>query len=95
MSVTAPVVHLNGTSRQQLVDDYTEAASYARSLLEKLGDTSPNMRDYYPIGKEAYDKAFAEHSARVNRVRGVLEELEQLLEAVVTQGVAVGPVRVS
>ena len=49
-----------------------------RAALVELADFAPNGRDYYPQGSDATAQAGREHQARVDRVRSVLAEIEEL-----------------
>ena len=48
-----PTIHLNGTSRQSLLDAATEARSAVDEAEIKLREVWPNGRDYYPQGQDA------------------------------------------
>jgi len=77
-----PLVHLNGTSRASLLEQYDQArraVSGARRVVEAV---SPNLRDYYPLpdGEAAYKRALAEHLSRVERLVAVAEELGAICE---------------
>ena len=77
-----PTIHLNGSGRAALLEQYTQAANAARALLEALSAASPNGRDYYPQGAAALSQASREHVARIERVSEVLCEIGELMEAV-------------
>lgn len=77
-----PTIHLNGTSRDRLFEGIADAAGALRAALRAMDDASPNARDYYPQGPEAYGEAAKEHAARVERIRSVLSELETIAEAI-------------
>lgn len=80
--MTVPTVHLNGTSRQALLDGYQAAYEAVREAYATLQGTYPNGRDYYPQGPLAIAGAMAEHEARLAKLRTVQEELDQLIQAV-------------
>lgn len=75
-----PTVHLNGTSKQSLLDDLEEAHWKLREAIEALAKIGPNARDYYPQGVDAYSTARAEHGARLQKLIDVRIELEQIAE---------------
>lgn len=77
-----PTIHTNGTSRDDLVDQQTTAGSALRRALECMQAAAPNGRDFYPQGDGALKLAQAEHGARIERVRSVLREVEQIAEAI-------------
>ena len=68
-----PTIHLNGTSRETLVDGYTDAMESIRLALVDLEQCAPNGRDYYIDGnlKGAAD----EHAKRIVKLNEVRQEL--------------------
>jgi hypothetical protein len=77
-----PTVHLNGTSRQELVKLQLDAISKLRQAIEVLGLAAPNGRDFYVQGPDAMRYAVAEHAQRTARVQSVIDELYEIAEAV-------------
>lgn len=82
MTIRLPSIHLNGTSKQALLEGYLEAASAVFSAAEALSEAAPNARDYYPQGDNAFKQAQEEHNARLAKLNSVLVELQQLAEHV-------------
>lgn len=76
-----PVVHLNGTSREALVEQRTDVARKLREALEAMCQACPNGRDYYP-DPGRLQKAQVQHERRVGIVRGLLEEVMAEAEAI-------------
>lgn len=79
--LTGPRIHLNGSSRNSLFEGYERAGALLQEAIVALGETSPNARDYYPLGPGAYQRAVGEHAHRVARLRAVQGELYWLLES--------------
>ena len=77
-----PTVHLNGTDKNVLLEDISDAAAALRIAAEKLHEMSPNGRDYYPQGSNAIGKAIAEHTIRIKKVMDIYDELSVLFEAI-------------
>lgn len=77
-----PTIHLNGSSREDLLERTTEAGRAVGDALDALERAGPNGRDYYPQGDEAFLRANLEHVDRMRRIRSVLEELRELAEAI-------------
>jgi hypothetical protein len=48
-----PTVHLNGTSGEDLLDQYGSAVEAVREAIDAVCDTGPNARDYYVHGADA------------------------------------------
>jgi hypothetical protein len=85
MPLTMPTIHLNGSSKGMLIEGYTDAHYAIQQALEKLGQTYPNGRDFYPQGAGAIRKAEAEHEARLAKLREVQKELMELVEYIDAQ----------
>lgn len=79
---TFPTVHMNGTSRKELMAQYTGAMSAVRDAIEVLRQTVPNGRDYYPQGPDAILEASKAHRARVARLQATHDELEEIALAI-------------
>ena len=77
-----PTVHLNGTSRESLLDDLMKASSALEEAYQALKRTAPNGRDYYPQGPDAVYLAEGEHRSRLERLDSVKGEVDQLAVAV-------------
>ena len=78
-----PTVHLNGTSREALLEQYTKAHNALEVGLNALCAAAPNGRDYYPQGPDAFAKAQAEHSALVTQVAKAVVAMLDIAEALV------------
>lgn len=73
--ITLPTLHLNGSSRESLLQEYITAMDALRRAVEALQKTSPNGRDYYIQGPDALPKAVKEHSLRLHRLADTIHEL--------------------
>ena len=73
-------IHLNGTSKERLLEQWSNAYDALRVALEKLAEAGPNGRDYYPQGLEALYKAQDEHHNRMQKVLDVMKDLQTLCE---------------
>lgn len=79
MAVTVkPVVHLNGTSKERLLEQVRDAMSAIDLAKTALCIAAPNGRDYYPIGPAAFNEALQDHDDRQRKLREVCEDLETL-----------------
>ncbi len=74
-----PTIHLNGTSRESLLEQQTDAYTQLQNAITAMKVATPNGRDYYPQGEKAHRKAMQEHDDRLSRLFGVLEELEEIV----------------
>ena len=74
-----PTIHLNGTSREELLSQLQAAARATADACLKLADAAPHPRDYYvQYDTEAYTKARAQHEARLEKLRQIYNELESI-----------------
>jgi hypothetical protein len=80
--MTVPTVHLNGTSKRELINQLCEASNALNDAYEKLKRAAPNGRDYYPQGPSALTAATDEHMDRLRRVDAVKYEIDQLTLAI-------------
>jgi hypothetical protein len=77
-----PTIHLNGTSKGNLLHYLGEAHSAIMEAQRKLADAAPNGRDYYVQSPQALYAAQDEHSARMQKLEDVKLDLEALCEAI-------------
>jgi len=83
--ITAPRIHLNGSSKQDLLETNCRARQALHEALAALAQAWPHARDYYPISDHAAFDAMREHRARVNTLGVVLTELEEIAQAISDQ----------
>jgi hypothetical protein len=82
-TLARPSVHLNGTSRDALVDGFCTAGAAVRKAIEALSEhAAPNGRDYYTQGNGAMKLAQLQHAARLAKLGEVLAELQLIAEAI-------------
>jgi hypothetical protein len=73
-----PTVHINGTSRDALVEQNESARNAVRVAINALEAAQPNARDYYPQGDGAFRAAMAQHTERLTLLGGILEGLNEI-----------------
>lgn len=83
MTLAIPTVHLNGTSRDELVSQVSGAHEAVCKAILKLREASPNGRDYYVTG--TISKAMDEHAARLTHLETVAGELETIWQGISDQ----------
>ena len=58
---TMPLIHMNGSGETSLRRQYNELFEAVSEVhIKLLFDTDFHERDYYPLGDEAWDKAYQE-----------------------------------
>lgn len=77
---TLPTVHLNGSSRDSLLDDHLAAINALRVALKAVQEIAPHGRDYYTQGPDALAKAVIEHTNRLHRLADTIQELSTTAE---------------
>jgi hypothetical protein len=77
-----PCIHLNGTSKDRLIEDLCKASHALNEAYEALKQTAPNGRDYYPLGPDAFKQADKEHVDRLRRLDAIKGEVDQLTIAI-------------
>lgn len=86
MELTYPTVHLNGSSKDDLVRQQRTARRALQTALDTLQQASPHGRDYYVQGPDALRKAMAAHEARIAKVQAVIKELSAIEMNLLDQG---------
>lgn len=82
MAIAKPTIHLNGTSRESLLESYMAAGDAITVAIQQLIQAAPNGRDYYPQGDGALREAMRQHEERIASLRKVMEELQEIAEAI-------------
>jgi hypothetical protein len=80
--MTLPTIHRNGTAPRDLLDGLCDAGRAINDAIKAVCEAGPNGRDYYPQGQAAMSAAQSEHESRLERLRSVLTEIQQLAEHV-------------
>lgn len=79
MTLTLPTVHLNGTSRQMLLDGYTEAYRKLIEFRDVFNKIEFNARDYYVQSDTAFAQARDQRDAERQRIADLMTYLESHL----------------
>jgi len=82
LKLAIPTIHLNGTSREALVEGYAEAIHALHEAGRKVAAAYPNGRDYYVQEPGAFGVAQRQHETRMNKLREIIKELETIAEAI-------------
>ena len=82
-----PLIHMNGDSRDGLLDPMEALYLAIGESLDKIGACNPNMRNYYPYpdGRARYEAALARVREWGNRLQLIREEIEADVEAIAGQ----------
>jgi hypothetical protein len=80
-----PTVHLNGTSKDELLEQIEEAYAAIGTAVKALAKMGPNGRDYYVQKDNPIYQAQDQHSARMKKLLDVQRELEALVEGIADQ----------
>jgi len=73
-----PVVNMNGSSRDALVEQQLAVAQAARALADALAEASPHGRDYQTAQPGEYEGARKEHDARCQLVRDIMDDAQTI-----------------
>jgi hypothetical protein len=77
-----PTIHLNGTSRKELLSQFCEAHSAIGRAIDAMHKATPHGRDYYPQGDGAIDRARTDHASRIAKLAEVQAEILAIGESV-------------
>lgn len=80
---TFPIVHNNGTSKNQLLRAICDANQALDATLTALAQTAPNMRDYYLT--DNFKQAANEYSERMQQIRKIQNEIMEIAENIADQ----------
>ena len=81
-TLTAPTVHLNGTTGSTLFGELHDALTAVNVAIEKVCDACPHGRDYYVEGPGAYEAARKQFNERLDALKEIAVELEALCDEV-------------
>jgi hypothetical protein len=84
--LTLPSIHLNGSGRRMLTEDYTTAYHALQAAIRAFQSVEFNARDYYGQGTDAYTRARYQRDAQLARYQRNaqlqhLAEVQHYLEA--------------
>jgi hypothetical protein len=77
IDLTLPSIHLNGTGRRMLTEDYTAAYHALQTAFRAFQSIEFNARDYYPQGADAFARARTQRDVQLHH----LAEVQRYLEA--------------
>jgi hypothetical protein len=80
-----PTVHLNGTSREELLDQFRECYRSINDTLDIICKAAPHGRDYYPKGDMALPQAQKDHERRIKVLTEMRQEFLELYTEVEDQ----------
>jgi hypothetical protein len=83
MKLMIPSVHMNGTSRKDLLQQLEHASRAIGEAMEALREACPHDRDYYVQGPTAGPAAREQHRNRLRKLGAVQAEIETIYEGVV------------
>ena len=73
-----PTIHLNGSSRRDLLEKHMEILDACRGLLTAMRAATPNGRDYYPQGEKAAIEARDAFNDRYMAISRIYDDFEQI-----------------
>lgn len=85
LEVAVPAVHLNGTSKKELLFQLKDACGAVCVAVEKLALAAPHGRDYYNQPYGQYDLARAQHKERLTALNAIMSHLEAIAVAILDQ----------
>jgi hypothetical protein len=80
-----PTVHLNGTSKAELIQQVSDAAAALDEALSWLRGAYPHGRDYYPQGEHALREAQLDHLVLQTKLVEVREAVMELWAGIAAQ----------
>jgi hypothetical protein len=80
MTVTLPIIHMNGTGRDVLLQEYQLVQDISKALRVALQQATLHGRDFYPLGDSAYPAACEERAAIFKHLDAVGEYADGWVE---------------
>lgn len=77
-----PLVHVNGTDKQTLLDLRFEVLQHLRTTLNAFYNMAPHPRDYYLQVSKHFESAIEQHNHRVTIVSALIDEMRKEIEAI-------------
>ncbi len=81
-----PVVNMNGTSRDSLLENLLKTTSILQVAIDRLRECMPHGRDYQTVDSKLYGKARDQHIKRIEAVDSVRQELLIIADEIYRQG---------
>jgi predicted ATPase len=81
-----PTVHMNGTGKQTLIEEYVNAMNAVQTAIDALAQITVHSRDYYPQGNDAINEAKYQWNKQYDELMTVRNELEAIAIAIDEQG---------
>jgi hypothetical protein len=82
---TFPTLHLNGTGKTNLRDEYAAAYDAIDKAIDALAAATSNARDFYPQGAGAYYQARSERDAALDQLRKARQYAGEMLAGICDQ----------
>ena len=82
---TFPTIHLNGTGKTDLRDEYAAAYDAIDKAIDALAAATLNGRDYYPQAEGAYHQARSERDAAFDQLRQAQQYAGEMLDGIYDQ----------
>ena len=83
--IVHPTVHLNGTSREELIDQYSGIFTAIRATRQALQNSAPHSRDYPPHGFSSYPEAREQYQRWTKMLTDLEEEVMNVAVEVAEQ----------
>lgn len=71
-----PLIHLNGSGKQNLCSGYYKAYTAAHELMDAMAEIGFHARDYYPISSTAFYEAQTQRTKHMDNLRDLIQYLE-------------------
>lgn len=82
---TFPTLHLNGTGKNNLRDEYAAAYAAIDKAIDALAAATLHARDYYPQAFGAYHQARDERDAALDQLRQAHQYVGEMLMGICDQ----------
>ena|ERR1035437_6338847 len=77
-NTVTPIINLNGTSAEELLEINSTAIDTLRVAMIAVAAAAPHGRDYQTLHPAIFTDAQAQHDERLNMLRDVLDQLTMI-----------------
>lgn len=86
MKIAKPTVHLNGTSKAELMEQLQASNNAITDAMRVLENNSPNARDYDLFANsDSFHNAQLQAEHRLGKLGAIREDIQEILEHVAEQ----------
>ena len=80
-----PTIHLNGTSKETLIEGYSNIIENLDKLSDSISSCEFHSRDYYVHDVDAFSNALRERNKHINNISEFAQYIEKHIQDIANQ----------